>query len=256
MRHLVTLTLALVGLAASAASRAAQPDSGVGNDFVLHDSASKDAHGAKGWKIEPTKTDAAMRFIVLVQDKGPVKGVVISLTAPSGNKYYTEETDAEGHAEVLVPVGQKYELTYLSLGRKDIAAAVSVTNEPNQNVKLTLRYKRTLPPPFVLSGVTFDTGRVVIRSESYPRLDIVVDFMTHKRSAHVEISGHTDNVGNPKANKALSAKRAQACRAYLISKGIDRSRLKAVGYGDERPIAPNDTEEGRQRNRRIEAREL
>ena len=76
------------------------------------------------------------------KDKGPVKGVVISLTAPSGNKYYTEETDAEGYAEVLVPVGQKYELTYLSLGRRDIAATVTVTNEPKQNVKLTLRYKR------------------------------------------------------------------------------------------------------------------
>jgi outer membrane protein OmpA-like peptidoglycan-associated protein len=258
MRHLLTITLATMALAASAASPAAPPASGGGNDFVLHDSdAAKDVHGAKASRIEPTKTDAAMRFIVIDKDKGPVKGVVVSLTAPSGNKYYTEETDAEGYAEVLVPVGQKYDLTYVSLGRRDIAATVSVTNEPNQNVRLTLRYKRQpLPPPFVLSGVNFDTGKATIRPDSFPRLDIVVDFMTHKKSSRVEISGHTDSAGNPKANKALSEKRAQACRDYIVSKGVDRSRLKAAGYGDERPIAPNDTDEGRQKNRRIEAKEL
>jgi outer membrane protein OmpA-like peptidoglycan-associated protein len=108
----------------------------------------------------------------------------------------------------------------------------------------------------VLGGITFDTGKATIRSESFPRLDSVVEYMTHKKSSRIEISGHTDNVGNPKANKTLSQKRAQACRDYLISKGIDGSRLQAIGHGDERPIAPNDTDDGRQRNRRIEATEL
>jgi OmpA-OmpF porin, OOP family len=72
----------------------------------------------------------------------------------------------------------------------------------------------------------------------------------------VEISGHTDNVGNAKANKTLSEKRAQACRNYIVSKGIDKKRLDAVGFGDQHPIASNDGEEGRQKNRRIEAKEL
>ena len=258
MRKLVTLMLATMALAADAATSAAQPTSGEDNDFVLHDSAAaKDTPGAKASRIAPTKTEAAMRFIVIDKDKGPVKGVVISLTAPGGNKYYTEETDAAGYAEALVPVGQKYEVTYLSLGRRDIAATVTVASEPKQNVKLTLRYKSLPPPPpFVLTGVIFDTGKATIRPKSFPRLDIVVDFMTHKKSSRVEISGHTDKAGNAKANKALSAKRAQACRDYIISKGVDRSRLTAIGYGDEHPIAPNDTDEGRQQNRRIEAKEL
>jgi outer membrane protein OmpA-like peptidoglycan-associated protein len=80
--------------------------------------------------------------------------------------------------------------------------------------------------------------------------------MTHKKSVRVEIAGHTDNVGNKNANKALSQKRADAVRAYLISKGIDGARIKAVGYGDANPVAPNTTSEGRQQNRRIEAHEL
>jgi outer membrane protein OmpA-like peptidoglycan-associated protein len=225
-----------------------------GGTFVLHGSDSaKSAHGANPSKIEATKTDAAMKFIVIDKDKGPVKGVVICLISPFDKKYYTEETDADGYAEVLVPIGQKYEITYLSLGRKDVAAAVTVTNEPRQNVKLTLRFKRLPPPPpFILSGVNFDTGRATIRPESFARLDIVAEFMRHKKSAKVQISGHTDNVGKPKDNKALSARRADACRNYLMQKDVDGSRITAVGYGDERPIGPNDTEENRQKNRRIE----
>jgi OOP family OmpA-OmpF porin len=89
-----------------------------------------------------------------------------------------------------------------------------------------------------------------------PRLDRVVEFMTYKKQARIQISGHTDNMGKKAANKVLSQNRANACRDYVISKGIDGSRIEAVGYGDERPIAPNDTEEGRQENRRIEAMEL
>lgn len=261
MRNLAALAILTITLAAGAVSQAAEPASGAGgagNDFVLRDSkTAKDVRGAKPSRIEPTKTSAAMRFIVVDKDKGPIKGVVICLTAPNGTQYYTEETDTEGYAEVLVPVGQKYDLTYLSLGRRDIAATVSVTSEPNQNVKLTLRYKRQAPPPpFVLSGINFDTAKATIRPESVSRLDIVVDFMTHKKSAVIEISGHTDNVGNPKANKTLSEKRARACRDYVVSKGIEPSRVKSIGYGDERPIAANNTDEGRQKNRRIEAKEL
>jgi len=247
------LTIVIVGFALNA--RAAK-DAGT---FLLHDAAggAKEAHGAKQSKIVPTVNDAAMKFFVVDKDKGPVKGIVIALSSETGGKYFTEETDADGYAEVLVPVGASYELTYLSLGRKDVAANVTVTKEPKQSVKLTLRYKpRPAPPPFVLKGVTFDTAKATIRSESFPQLDIVYEFMKHKKSARIEISGHTDNVGNKKANKTLSEKRAQACRSYVMGKGIDGARLTAIGWGDERPLASNDTAEGRQQNRRIEAIEL
>src|SRR4051812_39842603 len=260
MRHRLTLTLAAMALTAAAAAvvRAAAPDAGAGNDFVLHDSSTaREAHGASTSKIKATRTSAAMKFIVSDKDKGPIKGVVISLTGQTGTTYFTDETDAEGYAEVLVPVGQKYDVAYLSLGRRDIAATVTVTDEPNQNVKLTLRYKRQPPPPpFVLSGVTFDTAKATIRPESFSRLDIVVEFMKYKKRARVEIAGHPDTAGNRKANRILWEKRAQACRDYIVSKGIDRDRMDAVGFGDERPLVPNDTEGGRKKNRRIEAREL
>jgi len=195
---------------------------------------------------------------VIDKNKGPIRDIVIALTATDGQKYYTDHTDAAGYAEVLVPVGKKYDLVYLSLGSSEIAATVSVTDEPRQNIKLTLVYEGVPPGArrFVLDGINFDTGKATIRPESFPRLDRVVEFMAHVKGARIRISGHTDNVGNPKDNKALSERRAQACRDYVVSKGIDASRIEAVGYGEEIPIAPNDTAEGRQQNRRMEATEL
>ena len=139
MHQLVTIAVAVMALA--------RPDAG---ELRFQDSKeAKGGPGAKASKIVPTSTEAALRFFVIEKDKGPVKGVVIRLTTPAGAKYYTEETDDDGYAEVLVPVGQKYEVTYLSLGlaRGDIVATESVSNEPRQSIKLTLRYKRLPPPP-------------------------------------------------------------------------------------------------------------
>jgi OmpA-OmpF porin, OOP family len=231
-------------------------------EFQLRDSTTaKDARGSTPSQIKATKTHAAMKFVVVDKDKGPIPGIVIALTDPKGTKYFTEETDSTGYAEVLVPNAQKYDLVYVSLGQRDIAASVDVTGEANQNIRLTLRYKGYRAAEgeaqhFVLDGVTFDTGKATIRPESFARLDRVVEYMTHKKQTRIEVSGHTDNVGNPVNNQKLSEKRAQACRDYIVSKGIDASRVQAKGYGDTRPIASNDSDDGRQKNRRIEATEL
>ncbi len=208
-------------------------------------------------KLQPTATEAAVRLLVVSKDDNtPIEGIAISLTAPDGKKYYTEETNADGFAEVLVPIGQTYGLVYLSLGRHSVSAKVEVANKPNLNLKLTMRYKTDdYPKGLVLDSVEFVSGKATLIGESEKRLDVVVEYMTHKKSVRIEIAGYTDNVGVPKANKALSQKRADAVRAYLVSKGIDGARIKAVGYGDANPVAPNTTPEGRQQNRRIEARE-
>jgi OmpA-OmpF porin, OOP family len=205
-------------------------------------------------KLKATDTEAAVRFFVIDKQKGPIEGIVVSLTSPTGKTYYTEETDKDGFAEVLVPIGQTYDLIYLSLGRRNVAAKVQVRNEPRLNLKLTMRYEREeSTKPFVLDDVQFATGKATIKPDSFPRLDAMVEFMTHKKAARIEISGHTDNSGKKAVNKKLSQQRADAVRDYLISKGIEADRIEAVGYGDEKPIAPNDTSEGRQKNRRIEA---
>lgn len=235
------------------------PDDESGEFGLKSSTTAGSAHGVKPSKLKPTTTEAVLKFFVIDKKTGPVEGLVIALHAADGKKLYAPETDAEGYAEILVPVGKKYQLEYLTLGREDITASVTVTEEPAQNIKLTLKYENRYPdrpdPPFVLGAVNFDTARATLKPESYPELDRVVEFMLHK-GARIEIAGHTDNVGNPKSNKSLSLRRAQACRDYIVSKGVDPERIEAVGFGDEKPIAPNDTPENRSKNRRIEAKEL
>lgn len=245
------------------------------DEFQLSSSDSAgQAHGDHPSEITASATQAAMRLFVMDPDEGASTGVVIKLTGPDGHSYYTGETDSVGYAEVLVPAGQRYDLEYLSLGRRSTRAHVDVPAGANQDIRLTLRHRRfrraphaelttpepgAPPPPaegLVLDGILFGRGSASIEAESNPRLDRVVEYMTHMASARIRIAGHTDNVGDARRNQQLSESRAEAVRAYLISHGIDASRVEAIGYGDAHPVATNDTEEGRAQNRRIEAEEL
>ncbi|MDW8302880.1 MAG: OmpA family protein [Bacteroidia bacterium] len=108
----------------------------------------------------------------------------------------------------------------------------------------------------VLKRVHFDPGSANLRPESYDDLDAVVELLRKNPDLRIEIQGHTDNQGSSQKNMQLSQERAIAVKNYLVKKGIHPSRIEAVGYGDTQPIAPNDTEENRQKNRRIEYRIL
>jgi len=104
----------------------------------------------------------------------------------------------------------------------------------------------------VLGGVVFESGKATLKPESEAVLDQAYETLVSYPKMVVEISGHTDNVGRRSFNKRLSEARAQAVKDYLVAKGIDASRMKIYGYGPDRPIATNRTEEGRAKNRRIE----
>ena len=101
-------------------------------------------------------------------------------------------------------------------------------------------------------GILFDTGSDNIRAESTPTLKEMVAMLTEHPELSLTIEGHTDNVGDAQANLALSAKRAEAVKAYLVGKGVSADRLATKGLGATKPAAPNTTEEGRQQNRRVE----
>lgn len=100
--------------------------------------------------------------------------------------------------------------------------------------------------------VEFEVKRAVVAVPSLPLLDQVARVLKDAPDATVRIEGHTDNFGEPAFNQALSLARAEAVVAYLASQGVSRDRLKAVGVGQERPIASNDTRAGRLKNRRVE----
>jgi outer membrane protein OmpA-like peptidoglycan-associated protein len=104
----------------------------------------------------------------------------------------------------------------------------------------------------VLKNIFFESGKSEIRPESTPELQNLIRVMKNNPSIKIEISGHTDNVGDPKANLALSEIRANEVMKYLVINGIDKSRITAKGYGSTVPLESNDTEEGRKQNRRTE----
>jgi len=104
----------------------------------------------------------------------------------------------------------------------------------------------------VLNNIFFDTNKFDLKPESIAELQKLVDFLTSNPTLHIEISGHTDNVGNDQANQILSENRAKSVYQYLISNNIDAARLFYKGYGKTQPIAPNESEGGRRKNRRTE----
>ena len=103
-----------------------------------------------------------------------------------------------------------------------------------------------------LNGIQFASGKSTILSSSYKILDDIAKTMKKNPEYNLFIKGHTDNDGKADKNLQLSKDRAEAVRKYLISKGIDRSRLRAVGYGRSMPIADNKKRNGREKNRRVE----
>ena len=109
---------------------------------------------------------------------------------------------------------------------------------------------------WILGGVVFDTGKSNIKANFYPELNAIATTMNINPGLKVEVQGHTDSVGRAASNMKLSENRAKAVMEYLVSKGIDAKRLSAKGLGEARPIATNDTPEGRAQNRRVELKPI
>ncbi len=103
-----------------------------------------------------------------------------------------------------------------------------------------------------LNNIFFESGSFALLEKSQTELDKLVTFMQENPSINIEIAGHTDDVGADKANQTLSQKRAGSVVEYLTKNGIAAERLKAKGYGETQPVFPNDSDENRALNRRIE----
>ncbi len=104
----------------------------------------------------------------------------------------------------------------------------------------------------VLNNIFFDYNKHDIKNESLPEMDKLLDFMQKHQHVYIEISGHTDSVGNDAYNLKLSKMRANTVCNYLVERGIPKKNLRITGYGETRPVASNGTEEGRKLNRRTE----
>ena len=105
---------------------------------------------------------------------------------------------------------------------------------------------------YIALDIHFDTGKATIQPESQPIVSQIVELLKQNPSLKLSIEGHTDNIGDAKSNKTLSENRAKTVMAALAATGISAGRLSAAGFGAERPVADNRTEDGRAKNRRVE----
>ena len=112
-----------------------------------------------------------------------------------------------------------------------------------------------LPQPkisWILSGVNFDLDKAVVRPDAKEILKSDIKILRENPEIRVEVQGHTCDLGDANYNRTLSDRRAQAIKEYLVSQGVASDRLTARGYGEDRPRFPNDVEDNRAKNRRVE----
>lgn len=164
------------------------------------------------------------QYVTIGNFAGPKKNKVVKRKSPSGNPKF----------------GSNYAYYYI-----DDVSIVSVNtfiecHTPQEN------------EPVILKGISFNNNQSTLLPTSYPELNKLIDYLKTNPTVAIEISGHTDNTGNNMSNIKLSAARAKAVADYLTEKGISPTRISSQGYGSSKPVAPNNTEENRKKNRRVE----
>ncbi len=152
-----------------------------------------------------------------------------------GSSKYQVTAEAEGYIPLTIIVDPKE----------------SVNNKIQRNILLTSTSRA-----IVLDHLIFEMGRAVINSKSYQSLDEVVAMMKDNTKVVIQLEGHTDNLGNAEKNMKLSQDRVEAVKKYLVSKGIDKNRIKTKAFGGTQPLSNERTEEAKALNRRVEMRVL
>ncbi len=165
---------------------------------------------------------------------------------------------ATGAFSVPLPPGKDYALTagapdYFFHSESFTIADTSFHEVIRKDIQLQ---PMGIGAKIVLNNVFFDSGKAILRTESFTELNRLVKILKQYPNLVVEISGHTDSQGAASYNQSLSQKRAQSCVDYITAQGVPAKSIVAHGYGEELPRADNTTAEGRQLNRRVEAKIL
>lgn len=188
----------------------------------------------------------------------------------TGELYAQATADSEGMFLITLPIGKDYALSvskpkytfhseHFALAEKNdlqnpYKLSIELRPVPDVVTSTTEIPSASLPTykPTVLNNVFFDTGSADLRPESFIELNRLKQFLDENPTLRIQLNGHTDDVGADADNLTLSDNRAKAVQDYLIAQGIDASRLRYKGFGESKPINSNDTEAGRQSNRRTE----
>lgn len=183
-------------------------------------------------------------------------------------KYYDIEANIElgvatsdpitGAYKIILPSGKKYSFVAQQQEFYPISENIDLKetkeySEFNKNLYLLPIEKGEA---IRLNNIFFEFNKADLMSESFNELDRLYEILKDNPKISIEIGGHTDDQGSEQYNQKLSESRAQSVINYLIEKGINKSRLTAVGYGKAAPVVPNDSDENRAYNRRVEFKVL
>jgi outer membrane protein OmpA-like peptidoglycan-associated protein len=172
----------------------------------------------------------------------------------------TQSDPVTGNYEIRLPAGANYGIRAEADGKLsenqnlDLRNIQSDKSILDQNFNLqpiqvaTIRANESI----TLNNLFFDFNKWVLKKESYPELNRIVQLMNDTPTMEIVVSGHTDSLGPDEYNLTLSQRRSGAVAKYFTSKGITASRVKSVSFGEEYPVDTNDTAEGRKKNRRVE----
>ncbi|MEI6124517.1 MAG: OmpA family protein [Bacteroidota bacterium] len=208
---------------------------------------------ARSQDLKPSETQALLNVVVTSMHGVARPGEQIKFVGVKSKKTFSGITNTAGKFSILIPKGDIYDIQYKTFSESVDYSKIEVANETGK-ITLDLDIQYDPPQVYTLKNVLFETGKSVLRPESNVALNDLVAILKLKPKMIIEISGHTDNVGSAASNLKLSLDRAKAVKDYLILHGIAANRLTAQGYGDIQPVDTNDTDEGRQQNRRTEVR--
>ncbi len=164
-------------------------------------------------------------------------------------------TDELGKFRILLPEGDVYNIVMKGLGENQEYNTFSIPKVDGRYSLATLTIKYEPAKTFTLKSLQFESGKASIKTGSENILSELIELMQLKPAMKIEIAGHTDDIGNDDTNSILSQARAEAVKKYLSQKGkISPERIIAKGYGENQPVSDNETDSGRQMNRRTEVR--
>lgn len=161
----------------------------------------------------------------------------------------SEQAKTEAELAVRSVWGVRVVHNQLAVGAATSAAPAPAASAP---MPTTTEVQRSIDDLIAGRVVEFESGSDRLTENGRTLVDELAELLERFPDARIEIAGHTDGQGRAQANLELSQRRAEAVRSRMISRGIAESRLTARGYGEERPIADNETAEGRFKNRRVE----
>ncbi len=199
--------------------------------------------------------DAPVDVTITDFKDNPLPNEIMIFRSKKNEREYQGQTNDAGKFSTRLPAGDVYNI--FILGFKDstsIDSLVIPALQGNQYYKnpFVVTYQFLPAKSFVLENCNFDLGKATLQESSFTVLDELVSYLKRKDDEKIELGGHTDNVGSAASNLKLSLDRANTVKAYLVSKGIDETRINAKGYGSTKPVADNKTAAGRAENRRTE----